>query len=180
MTELDVDGDGRKNSLRLSDRAHSSVITNGSECGGTSMNLRLKILRVLALLLVLPGLGVMLLGVAFGLQGGGWMWLLAAVLIALGGLFISILFRYFRRPSPDASGDIITIVSFVIFGVLSSALRKAAPEAWGLPAWLGIEARNADMVLTLLALLVAWVAHRVLKIFFAGATETVKLAENTL
>lgn len=138
------------------------------------MNLRLKILRVLALLLLLPGLGVMLLGVASGLQGGGWMWLLAAVLIALGGLFISILIRFFRRPSLAVSGDVLTVVSFLVFGWVSSALHKAAPDAWGVPAWLGIEARNADTVLMLVALLVTWVAHRVLKRFFVGAV----VAEN--
>ena len=71
MRELAVDGDGRKNSLRLSDRAHSSVIPNGRECGGTTMNLRLKILQVLALLMIVPGVGLVLGGVAFGLTGGG-------------------------------------------------------------------------------------------------------------
>lgn len=138
------------------------------------MNLRLKILRVLALLLLLPGLGVMLLGVASGLQGGGWMWLLAAVLIALGGLFISILIRFFLRPSLAVSGDVLTVVSFLVFGWLDSVLRKVAPDGWGVPAWLGIEARNADIVLMLVALLVTWVAHRTLKRFFAGAV----VAEN--
>lgn len=84
------------------------------------------------------------------------------------------LVRFFRRPSPATTHDILMIVSLVIFGVVSSALRKVAPEAWGVPAWLGIESRNADMVLTLVALLVAWVAHRGLKRFFVGAV----VAEN--
>jgi hypothetical protein len=35
------------------------------------MNLRLKILQVLALLMIVPGVGLVLGGVAFGLTGGG-------------------------------------------------------------------------------------------------------------
>jgi len=115
------------------------------------MNFRLRIFRALALLCIIPGLGVMMLGLGIGLQGGGPFWLLAATLVFFGGLLIWRTVEYFKQPSRPAAADLLTVLSLVIFSVISSSLRKSFPDAWGVPDKLGIGRDNADGVIMLVA-----------------------------
>ncbi|MCX6952791.1 MAG: hypothetical protein NTV51_11585 [Verrucomicrobia bacterium] len=96
-------------------------------------NARLTLLRALAVLLILPGAGLIVWAVAFGVQRGGYAWLLAAVFVFLGGLFVAIPVRFFRKPTQNVAADILTACSLIGFGALSNGLRTVSPDAWGLP-----------------------------------------------
>ena len=127
------------------------------------MNFRLRIFRALALLCIIPGLGFMILGLGIGLQGGGLFWLLAATLVFFGGMLIWRTVEYFKQPSRPAAADLLAVLSLVFFSVISSSLRKSFPDAWGVPDKLGIGRDNADGVIMLVALLIVWTVHRILK-----------------
>ena len=118
---------------------------------------------MLALLGILPGFGLIMLGLALGIGKGGLAWLLTAVLLPLGGLFIWKSVRYFKQPSLPAASDILTVLSLGAFGFLSSTLRKTYPDAWGIPARLEIGKENAEGIRMLIALLIVWAFHRLLK-----------------
>ncbi len=118
---------------------------------------------MLALLGILPGLGLVALGLAFGIENGGLAWLLTAVLLPLGGLFIWKSLRCFKQPSLSAASDLVTVLSLVVFGFISSTLGKTYPDAWGIPERLAIGQENAEGLRMLIALLIAWAFHRILK-----------------
>jgi len=127
------------------------------------MNLRLTILRLLALLVILPGVSILFFAITLGINLGGLAWLLTAVLVLLGCMFVAIPIRFLKRPSNGVASDILTVFSLFIYGVVFSALQKASPDAWGIPNKLGISADNTGLVGMLIALLMAWAIHRVLK-----------------
>jgi hypothetical protein len=131
----------------------------------TKTNPRLMILRVFALLGILPGLGLVLMGIATGLRGGGLLWLVAAALTAFGLAWAWKAVSYFKNPSPRAARDLVTLFSVVVFSVLFSTIKRRYPEVWGIPESLGIARENAMGVTTFIALTIAWAAHRLLKTY---------------
>jgi len=128
-------------------------------------NPQLTIIRVFALLGILLGLGLVLLGIALGLRDGGLFWLAAAGLIALGSAWSWKSLGYLRRPTPGAAHDLITLLAVLLFSLLNAPLNRRYPEAWGLPAALGIGRDQAALVTLLLALAAAWAVYRLLKKF---------------
>jgi drug/metabolite transporter (DMT)-like permease len=117
----------------------------------------------MALLVMIPGLGVILLGLAIGLRKGGLFWLLAAALVFVGGLLIWKSVKYFRQTDRPAAADLLAVFSWVSFGMGAALLKKfSLPLIDGLDR-LGVGSENFDILRTVVAGVIAWTVHRILK-----------------
>ncbi len=128
------------------------------------MNLRLIILRCFAALTLLLGGGFVLMGIGLGLSVGGLVWLAAAVIIALGCLFIARIIRFLRKPTVADATDILTVFSVLfIYGAIGSTLKAVFPGGSGFAQLIGMKHEDSDPGLMLVAGLIAWAIYRGLK-----------------